>query len=173
MFAGRECLTIPLLGPMQTAMSLTAMLGHRFSVVTVLSRLKPMIAAQAAVYGMTAKFASARTVDIAVLEHEADLVATKRALVAEARKCVTEDGANAIIFGCTGMLGCAEAVREGLLKVVIDVPVIDPVPTAVNVAAALVQSRPAHSEQTYRAPPKAVVGYFDIGLGDSRKAAAE
>ena len=36
---------------MQTAMATAAMLGHRFSVVTVLSRILPMIETQAAVYG--------------------------------------------------------------------------------------------------------------------------
>jgi allantoin racemase len=174
LFAGRECVTIPVLGPMQTAMSLAGMLGVRFSVVTVLSRIKPTIATQAAIYGLSAKFASARAVDIPVLDLEKDIAATQRALVAEARKCVVEDGADAIIFGCTGMLGCAAAVREGLLAQGLDVPVIDPVPTAINVAAALVQSGLSHSKQTYRAPPvKTVLGYSHIGLGEPAKAAAE
>ncbi len=85
-----------------------------------------------------------------------------------------EDGADTIIFGCTGMLGCADAVHEGLLKDGLDVPVIDPVPTAVNVAAALVRSRLAHSKRAYRRPPnKAVVGYAAIGLGLESRIAAE
>ena len=174
LFAGRECVSIPVLGPMQTAMGVAGMLGVRFSVLTVLSRIKPMIQTQAAIYGMTGKFASARAVDIPVLELEKDLAATKRALVEQARRCVVEDGADALIFGCTGMLGCAEAVREGLLSQGLDVPVIDPVPTAIHVAAALVQSRLSHSKQTYRAPPpKAVLGYAEIGLGAAPRAAAE
>ena len=44
--------------------------------------------------------------------------------VEEAVKAVEDDGAEAIIFGCTGLLGCAEAVRKGLLAKGIDVPVI-------------------------------------------------
>ena len=67
---------------------------------------------------------------------------------------VVEDGADVIIFGCTGMLGCAEAVRDGLLKDGLDVPVIDPVPTAVNVATALVGSHLSHSKRAYQPPPK-------------------
>ena len=174
LFAARECVSIPVLGPMQTAMGVAAMMGHKFSVVTVLRRILPMIERQAAVYGMSAKLASARSVDIPVLELEKDLAATKRALVAEARKAVVEDGADYIIFGCTGMLGCAEAVRQGLLDDGIDAPVIDPVPTAVNMAAALVRSGLSHSKHAFQPPPrKAVAGYAGMGIGTENALAAE
>jgi allantoin racemase len=122
LFGARECVRIPVLGPMQTAMGIAAMMGHKFSVVTVLSRIVPMIENEAAVYGMTGKLASARSVDIPVLELEKDLAATKRALIAEAKRAVLDDGADYIIFGCTGMLGCADAVRDGLLRDGLDVP---------------------------------------------------
>jgi allantoin racemase len=174
LFGARECVAIPVLGPMQTSMAMAAMIGHRFSVVTVLRRIMPMIENQAALYGMTGKLASARAVDIPVLELDKDIAATRRALTAEARKAVLEDKADVIIFGCTGMLGCADAVREGLLKEGLDVPVIDPLPTAVNVAVALARSGLAHSKQAYQPPPrKKVVGYADIGLGAEERAAAE
>jgi allantoin racemase len=174
LFGARECVSIPVLGPMQTAMSLAAMMGHKFSVVTVLSRILPMIETQAKVYGMTSKLASARSVEIPVLELERDLAATKRALIAEARNAVVEDGADYIIFGCTGMLGCADAVREGLMKDGLDVPVIDPVPAAINVAAALVRSGLSHSKRAYRPPPrKNVVGYEGLGFAAQTAEAAE
>ncbi len=174
LFGARECVKIPVLGPMQTAMGLAAMMGHKFSVVTVLKRILPMIETQAAVYGLSGKLASARAVNIPVLELEKDLNATKRALVAEAKKAVEQDGADYIIFGCTGMLGCAEAVHEGLLKEGYDVPVIDPVPTAVNMAAAIVRSNLSHSKQAYQMPPnKLIKGYGGIGIGSDTKAAAE
>jgi len=174
LFGARECVAIPVLGPMQTAMCVAAMLGHQFSVVTVLDRILPIIETQTAVYGMTGKLASARAVDIPVLELEKDLDATKRALTEQARKAVVEDKADVIIFGCTGMFGCADAVHDGLLKDGLDIPVIDPVPNAVNVAAALVRSRLAHSKQAYRQPPKKkVVGYAGIGLGEESRIAAE
>jgi len=109
-----------------------------------------------------------------VLELEKDLAATKRALIAEAKRAVLDDGADYIIFGCTGMLGCADAVRDGLLRDGLDVPVIDPVPVTVNVAAALVRSRLAHSKRAYPEPPKKnVVGYADIGIGAASRIAAE
>jgi allantoin racemase len=164
LFDARECGAIPVLGPMQTAMCVAAMLGHKFSVVAVLHRILPAIETQAAIYGMTGKLASARAVDIPVLELEKDVDATKRALTEQTRKAVVEDKADVIIFGCTGMFGCADGVHDGLLKDGLDIPVIDPMPNAVNVAAALARSRLTHSRKAYPQPPKKkVVGYAGIG----------
>lgn len=91
---------------------------------------------------------------------EKDLERTKAALADEAVCAVEEDGADAIVFGCTGMLGCAGAVRRGLLARGHDVPVVDPVPWAVRLAASLVDAGLRHSKITYERPPsKPVVGY--------------
>lgn len=153
-------MTIPVVGPCQTAMHIAAMLGHKFSVVTVLRRLKPSFENAATLYGLATRMASCRSVDIPVLELESDMAATRAALVEEAAKAVEADGAEAIIFGCTGLLGCAGAVREGLLARGVDVPVVDPIPTAVNVAAALVRSSLTQSRTTFSTPPeKPMPGY--------------
>ncbi len=160
MLPGRECVSIPVIGPCEAAMHAASMLGHTFSVVTVLKRLRPQFEHQAQIYGVREKLASVRSVSIPVLELEKDLERTKDALAEEAVKAVEEDGADAIIFGCTGMLGCAEAVRAGLLAKGYDVPVIDPVPWAVKLATALVDAGLSHSKITYEQPPaKPVVGY--------------
>ena len=66
------------------------------------------------------------------------------------------------------MLGCADAVREGLLADGFDVPVIDPVPTTVNFAAALVRSRLSHSKHAYRTAPEE-----DRGVGYAQGSASE
>ena len=133
-----------------------------------------MATEQAAIYGLAGKLASVRAIDIPVLELERDMAATARALVDEAARAVRDDGADAIIFGCTGLFGCAGAVREGLLARGIDVPVIDPVPTTVAVAAALVRARLAHSKTAFPSPPaKAVQGYTHIGIGAALPRAAE
>ena len=103
-------------------------------------------------YGVPGKMASVRSVDIPVLEFEQDLDRTKAALAEVAVRAVEEDGADAIVFGCTGMLGCADAVRAGLLAKGYDIPVIDPVPLAVRMAAALIESGVSHSKITYEKP---------------------
>ena len=107
-------------------------------------------------YGVPGKMASVRPVDIPVLEFEQDLDRTKAAFAEVAVRAVEEDGADAIVFGCTGMLGCA----DGLLAKGYDIPVIDPVPLAVRMAAALIESVVSHSKITYEKPPiKPVTGY--------------
>jgi len=161
--AARECVSIPVIGPSQTAMHLAAMLGHTFTVLTVLTRLRPQFENLAAIYGLRGKLAAVRAVDIPVLDLESDIAATQARLVAVAEKSIVEDGAHAVVFGCTGLLGCAEAVRKGLLERGYDIPVIDPIPSALRMAALLVEGGLSHSKLTWPAPPaKPMAGYADI-----------
>lgn len=156
----REISGMLVIGPCQTGMHVASMLGHKFSVITVMRRLIPSFENTAALCGLSSKLASVRSVDIPVLDLEADLVATARRLVEEGRKAVEEDGAEALIFGCTGLMGCAVGLREGLLAEGLDVPVIDPIPTAVSIAAGLVRAGLSQSRMTYPTPPeKELVGY--------------
>lgn len=102
--AAREAVAIPVLVPAGMAMHVAAMLGHRFSIVTVLDRFRPLLENQAKISGVGAKLASVRAVELPVLELES-----------RAAQAVAKNGADAIIFGCTGMFGWAKTVREGLL----------------------------------------------------------
>jgi allantoin racemase len=159
----REVVQILVLGPAETCMHVASMLGHRFSVVTVLDSVVPMLENQARVYGVADNMASARSVDIPVLELEEDRERTVKALVDESVKAVQDDGAHVVIFGCTGMMGCAAAVEEGLVaRGLTGVPVIDPVPTTIQMAEGLVRAGLRHSKRTYPEPPvKRIVG-FDV-----------
>jgi len=171
--AGRECVSMPVFGPAETSMHLASMLGHRFTVLTVLERLRPFFETLAMTYGVGGNMASVRAVDVPVLELEEDLERVSTLLTEQGRLAVVEDHADVLIFGCTGMLGCAEAVREGLLAQGIDVPVIDPVPATVQIAAGIVRAGLAHSKRTYGMPPvKAIVGY-DLKLARPPAQAAE
>ena len=58
MLPGRECVSIPVVGPCEAAMHVASMLGHTFSVVTVLKRLRPQFEHQAQIYGVREKLAS-------------------------------------------------------------------------------------------------------------------
>lgn len=160
----REVVSIPVLGPCETSMHVAAMLGHRFTVITVLRRLRSTFENSAAVYGLTGKMSSVRHVDIPVLELEDDLPRTQAMLVEQGILAVEQDGAEALIFGCTGLLGCAGAVQRGLLAKGIDVPVIDPIPTAVSIAAAIRRVGLSHSKLTYPMPPKKMMVGYDIAL---------
>jgi allantoin racemase len=156
----REITDMVVVGPAQTGMHIAAMLGHTFSVITVMRRLRPSFENTAALCGLSTKLASVRSVDIPVLDLETDMSETLSRLIEEGRKAVEEDGAEALVFGCTGLMGCAAGLRAGLLAKGIDVPVIDPIPTAISIAAGLVRAGLTQSKTTYPAPPeKALVGY--------------
>ena len=158
--ACREVVTIPVIGPSQTAMHIGSLLGHRFSFVTVLDRLRAMVGKLVASYGLSDNYASFRAVDIPVLDIGHDLGALNAALAREATAAVKEDGADVIVLGCTGFLGCATAMRSQLLAAGCDVPVIDPIPLAVHVADALVKAGLSHSKRTYPEPGrKGLAGY--------------
>ena len=157
---GREMVSIPVVGPTETSMHIAAMLGHKFSVVTVLDRLVPYFEEYATRAGQADRLASVRSVNIPVLELE-DHTRAIEALVAESAKAVRDDGAHVIVFGCTGMAGLAKQVEEGLKKEgVADVPVIDPAVLALKVAEALAEMGLSHSKRTYPIPPeKEIIGY--------------
>lgn len=80
--------------------------------------------------------------------------ASVKRLTAECIAAITEDGAHAIVFGCTGMLGWADDIQAALVGAGYPgVPVVDPIPLTVRTAAALVGSGLTHSKRTYPTPP--------------------
>lgn len=171
MHACREVVNIPVLGPCQTALHTAAMLGHKIAFITVLERLRPFIEMRVASYGLQQSFGSFRAVDVPVLDIHKDPSQLRNALAREALIAVKEDKADVIVLGCTGFLGCAEAMRDTLLIAGYDVPVIDPIPLAVHVAEGLVRTRLTNSKRTYPAPSrKAIKGYDfpELAAGPAR-----
>ena len=160
--ACREVVTIPVVGPSQTAMHFASMLGHRFSFITVLDRLHSLVGNLVATYGLTQSYASFRAVDIPVLSIGTDMGHLGAALAREAIAAVQQDGADAIVLGCTGFLGCAGSMRTALLAAGCDVPVIDPIPLAVQVADALVKTGLSHSKRTYPMPGRKGLAGFNF-----------
>lgn len=158
--ACREAVSIPVIGPAQSAMHVASMLGHRFSFVTVLDRLRAMVGKIVAGYGLTGNCASFRAIDVPVLDIAHDPARLNAALAREAAIAVRDDGADVIVLGCTGFLGCAEAMQQALRSDGLDVPVIDPIPLAVHMADALVKTGLSHSKRTYPRPgSKPLAGY--------------
>jgi allantoin racemase len=158
----REILSIPVLGPSETCMHVAAMLARRFSLITVLESVRPMISNLAKTYGVSESMASIRVVNIPVLEIGADLALLKAALAHQAAEAVEHDGADAIVLGCTGFFGCAEFIAADLAARGLSVPVIDPIPTTVLAAAALVRAGLSHSKRTYPTPPQKPLKGFSL-----------
>jgi allantoin racemase len=153
LYAARELVSIPVVGPAQASMHLAAMIGHRFSVLTVSEQDVPAVAEQAARYGLSAKLASARPFSIAVLDIGNDIDETVRVLVEIAERVVQEDNAHVIIPGCTGLAGLAPRVQAGLAERNCEVPVLDPPSVALKMAESLVDLGQSHSRRTYPSPP--------------------
>ena len=161
----RECVSIPVIGPCETAMHYASMLGHKFSVLTVLERTRPLIENLAKLYGVSSKLASIEAVDIPVLELESDLNYTLDKMTSKALQAIKSNHADVIIFGCTGMLGCADALKIKLKDKGYDVPVIDPIPLAVNTAYVCAKLKLSQSKQCYPYPPeKGMVGFDEPKL---------
>jgi allantoin racemase len=168
MDAGREATETLVLGPAQTSMHLAALLGQKFSIVTVLDAVVPLIEDLATKYGLADKLCSIRTVDIPVLElDQHDRLV--RALADEAVKAVEDDGAHVIVFGCTGMRGCAAGLRADLAaRGYPGIPVIDPVIAAFKLAEAIVDLGLAPSKRTYTTPrEKALPGFEHLSLAQA------
>jgi allantoin racemase len=81
--------------------------------------------------GLTARFASIRGIGVPVLELNERPDLTIKKIAKEAKLASSEDGADVIVLGCTGLAGLAERIR-------LNVPVVDPSLSALRVAEMLV-----------------------------------
>ncbi|PWR04134.1 Asp/Glu racemase [Meridianimarinicoccus roseus] len=153
--AAREAVGLPVIGAGEAGLHEAARFG-RFAVVTVLDRQAPAFAALARKHGLSDLLAGVHGIAMPVLALEQDRDEAIFRTVAACRRAMAEQGAQSIVFGCTGMLGFAEPVAAAL-----DLPVeriVDPLPHAVREAAgAAGQAVPAHP----RPDPKRVTGFDD------------
>ncbi|HKP18637.1 MAG TPA: aspartate/glutamate racemase family protein [Gaiellaceae bacterium] len=133
LFAARELSPVPVVGIAEASMLLACTVAHRFSVVTVLPRVKPWIEDTVRLHGLDTRCASVRTTSLTVLDCERDPAAAEREIIREGRLAVEEDGAEAICLGCAGMGPLDKAVEAAL-----GVPVLDGVACAVKLVEGLV-----------------------------------
>jgi allantoin racemase len=149
----REVVPGLVLGPAQASMHVAAMLAQSFSVLAVLDATVPMIEELALRYGLASKLRSVRSIGIPVLELEDDRGRMIDALSAAALAAVEHDGAHAIVLGCTGMVGAADAVAARLDAAGLPgIPVLDPLVTAFKLAEALADLGLRPSRRTYPGP---------------------
>lgn len=160
----REAVSIPVLGVAQTCMAMATTLAHRFGVVTVLDRTSVLVEDLVRLYGFDRHFVGTRSVGVPVLQIHDDTDKLQADLAAAALHLVKVQGAGAVILGCTGFFGCAEAIRRVLADHGLAVPVFDPVPTTVPIAAALAGNGLSHSRISYPAMDwsKPIVGFDQI-----------
>ncbi|MBB3751859.1 allantoin racemase [Mycolicibacterium sp. BK634] len=129
----QEMLAVPVLDIAESAAHVAHLIGRRFSVVTTLVRSIAPIEDRLLLAGLGAHCASVRACGLGTAEVDADPAGAVKAIVAEAERAVTEDGADVICLGCAGMAGVTGAITEAL-----GVPAVDGVAAAVGLAQMLV-----------------------------------
>ncbi|MBM7662131.1 allantoin racemase [Bacillus mesophilus] len=154
--AYREITTnLTIVGPAASSFHTAALLGHRFSVLTVTDSTIASAYELVQKAGLSSKLASVKAVNIPVLELGVDRQATLEKLIAIGKKEIEENGADTLTLGCMsmGFLNVAEDMQEAL-----GIPVINPAKNALKVAEALVGAGYRHSKKAYMVPPKLASG---------------
>lgn len=130
---GRATVNIPVIGPAEVSMQLAARLCGRFSIVTILDSVIEPLKKLAKRYGVVKKLASVRAIGMHVLDLKKNRREMMARLTQESLHAIEKDGAEGIILGCTGMVGCAAELRQALKKRgYAGVPVIDPLIAAIR-----------------------------------------
>jgi allantoin racemase len=155
--AARSLASAPVVGIGEAAFHLASLVCHRFAVVTTLARSIPVIEHNLVRYGLDVRCARVRAADIPVLALD-DPSSNARARVAgEIARALDEDGADAIVLGCSGMADLAASLAAEFA-----VPVVEGVAAAVVLAEGMGAMRLATSRRGgYAHPlPKDYSGMF-------------
>jgi len=152
--AARELVDIPVLGANESSCHLAAQLAPTFSIINVLPETEYLVRGLLVKHGLLQHLASIITVNIPVLELEEDPEKSISTIARAAERAVREDGASAVVLGCTGMSSLVEGVRSKLEAKGIKIPVIEPLRGAVYTAVSWVLMGVSHSKAAYR-PPRA------------------
>ena len=149
----REIVSIPVVGPGQAGMTVAAMLGHKFSIVTVLENIVRPLENLALLNGLSSKLASVRQIGIPVLELNNDPDFTYHRAIEICRDTIERDRADVLVMGCGTLSFRSEELAEEL-----GVPVVNPLRAALRMAELYVSSGLTHSKRSYPTPRKIAEG---------------
>ena len=121
----------PVIGIGEAAFHFASMLGHRFTVVTTLSRSTAAIENNLLKYGLASRCARVRACEVPVLSLDDPASNATAQISAEIELSKQEDHAEVIVLGCAGMADLAARLSESH-----GLPVIDGVASAVKLAEA-------------------------------------
>jgi len=153
--AARELVTMPVVGPCESAMLMASGLGHKFGVLTIFDSLIPMMEHLSVKAGVREKLSSVRPTNIPVLELMNDPEVTKARLIEVAGTCVEQDRADALLFGCMTMSFLDMGDEIGAE---VGVPIVNAGRAAVKHAETLVSMGLAHSKKAWPTPAKMKAG---------------
>lgn len=147
--AAREISNIPVLGVAESSMHLASLLGHKFSIVTIIESTRPMLEESIKRIGLESKCASIKTTSFSPSDFEKQSDDVLKVLTDAAKDAVENDGAEVICLGCAGMTGLDKPISEKL-----GVPVLDGVACAVKLAETLVDYGVTHSKVKAYSKPR-------------------
>ncbi len=142
----RERCSVALVGPGASAMHLAAQLGSRFSILAPDGRGEGRVRARLRALGLEPLFASVRSVGCSVLDLARGANDAAARTMEAGRRCVDEDGAEAIVLGCMSMAFMPD-VPEGL-QAALGCPVVNPVVAALKTAEAFAAMNVRHRDAT-------------------------
>lgn len=145
--AVREVARIPVVGPAEAGMHLALCTADRFGILTTEQADLPIVREMVERHRLEHRCASIRAVGLPVLGLADDADDTLRRLARAAREAV-EDGAAALVLGCTLLAGLADRLAAALPGI----PVIDPLHAALHHALTLVRLGISHSAVGYPPP---------------------
>lgn len=155
----REAVSIPVLGPGETAMHYAAMCGRRFTIIATLERRRGTYVDHAKCYGVESKLASVRAAGTQVLDI-GDSADIKDKLLDQSLRAIKEDDADVIILACAGFSYLNKQIESELKEIGHPVTVIDAMPLTVLTAATMARVELSHSKRAFPSPPqKKVLGY--------------
>ncbi len=146
----RETVSMPIVGPGQSAITLALQLGERYAILSPLDsgakRAAPRLRAQ----GLSERLASVRGVGVSVVDLARGGNDAWDRIVATGRRCIDEDGADVLVMGCMSMafMGVERELSQRL-----SAPVVSPVLAALKTAETLLDLGLAHSRTAWPAPP--------------------
>jgi allantoin racemase len=114
--------SMPVVAPAEATTHLASTYGDTFSIVVGRKKWVPQMRERVHKYGFRDRLASFRPVDLGVLDFQENHELTRERLSEAARDAIENDGAEAIILGCTVEYGFFEELQAEL-----GVPVLDAV----------------------------------------------
>ncbi len=158
LFSLRETLSVPVVGPMESAVALSALLGHSFTLITTEKSAIPECKTLFRKYGVLNRCAAIQSMNqsVAELQNGSGSKESRRELLARVNEAVAlgaDCGADCAVLGCMSM--AFALLDEGLANA--PIPVINPAKAAVKTAEALLDLGLRHSDQGYPKPDMAPI----------------
>ena len=146
--AAREYVNIPVFGGFEPATHFALGLADNISIVTVMPHVVSLMEGNVS----KAKL-NGRIVSIPVEELQ-DHEKLCKALVEQSLLAIREDGAQAIVMGCTGFVDVAERIKHDLLAEGYDIPVLEAAQSALKLCEVYAKMGLRQSRLTYMTPPE-------------------